>query len=130
MPSSTGENEQGLRKIIDLTRMISIVILLLHFYFTCYAAFQRWSFTTTITDRILNNIARTGLFKTLNTSKLIALGFLTVSLIGVKGRKTEALSHKIAFAHIGAGLLVYFSSVYFFNLAATNSTIAITYISV
>jgi len=31
--SVTGENEQGLRKIIDLTRFASIFILLLHFYY-------------------------------------------------------------------------------------------------
>ncbi|MGR9902771.1 YWFCY domain-containing protein, partial [Escherichia coli] len=30
--SHTGENEQGLRKIVDLTRFASIFILLLHFY--------------------------------------------------------------------------------------------------
>ncbi|MEI9911582.1 MAG: YWFCY domain-containing protein [Bacteroidota bacterium] len=28
---STGENEQGLRKITDMTRLMSIVILALHF---------------------------------------------------------------------------------------------------
>lgn len=39
MLMNTGENEQGLRKIIDMTRMISIVILLLHFYNYCYNAF-------------------------------------------------------------------------------------------
>ena len=30
---NTGENEQGLRKIIDLTRMISIVLLITAFLF-------------------------------------------------------------------------------------------------
>ena len=29
---TTGENEQGLRKILDMTRVISIVLLGLHFY--------------------------------------------------------------------------------------------------
>jgi hypothetical protein len=37
---NTGENEQGLRKIIDLTRMISTVVLLLHFYFYVTVHFQ------------------------------------------------------------------------------------------
>src|SRR4051794_33491893 len=124
MVSSTGENEQGLRKIIDLTRMISIIILLLHFYFVCYAAFDDWHLTTTLSDRILNNMAHTGLFKTFHTSKLVALGFLTISLIGVKGRKTEALNHKIPFVYISGGLLLYFSSLYVFNLSGTYSTIA------
>ena len=38
----TGENEQGLRKILDLTRLISIAILLIHFYYYCYTAFKQW----------------------------------------------------------------------------------------
>jgi hypothetical protein len=34
----TGENEQALRQIIDITRLCSIVILMLHFYYYCYDA--------------------------------------------------------------------------------------------
>lgn len=29
---NTGENEQGLRKITDFTRLLSIAILVIHFY--------------------------------------------------------------------------------------------------
>lgn len=65
MASITGENEQGMRKIIDLTRMISIIILILHFYYNCYVTFREWKFTTAITDRILQNIAHSGLFNLL-----------------------------------------------------------------
>ena len=72
----TGENEHGLRKIIDLTRMISIGILLLHFYFTCYQVFKQWGLRSEITNRILQNIFRTGLFSNFNKPKLIALIFL------------------------------------------------------
>ena len=38
----TGENEQGLRKILDMTRLISLVLLGLHFYYYCYGAFVQW----------------------------------------------------------------------------------------
>ncbi len=37
----TGENEQALRKILDMTRLISIAILVLHFYYYCYTAFEQ-----------------------------------------------------------------------------------------
>ena len=60
MSMNTGENEQGLRKIIDMTRMISIIILLLHFYYYCYNAFAEWQLTAAITDRLLQNIFATG----------------------------------------------------------------------
>ncbi len=80
MSINTGENEQGLRKIIDMARMISIIILLLHFYYYCYNAFAEWQLTTTVTDRLLQNIFATGLLSNFSKSKLIALGFLSISL--------------------------------------------------
>ncbi|OYX96528.1 MAG: hypothetical protein B7Y76_08795, partial [Sphingobacteriia bacterium 35-40-5] len=51
---ATGENEQGLRKIMDFTRLLSIAILVIHFYLLCYAAFREWELTTSIVDRILS----------------------------------------------------------------------------
>src|SRR6188768_3850416 len=74
----TGENEQGLRKIIDMTRMISIIVLMLHFYYYCYNAFAEWSLATTLTSRLLANIFATGLFSNFSKSKLIALIFLLI----------------------------------------------------
>src|SRR5690242_10916529 len=100
---NTGENEQGLRKIIDMTRLMSIVILALHFYYYCYHAFKEWELTADISDRLLTNIQNTGLFKQFNNSKLIALILLIISLIGARGRKDEKLNHKIAFAYIITG---------------------------
>ncbi len=97
---NTGENEQGLRKIIDLTRLISITVLILHCYYYCYRAFEYWRLTSTITDRFLKNIIHTGLFDNFNKSKVIALGFLFISLIGAKGKKEEKLSYKTAFDYM------------------------------
>ncbi len=110
MAVQTGENEQALRKILDMTRLISIVILVIHFYYYCYAAFLQWGLSSTFSDRILGNIYRTGLFSYFTKSKLISLGFLVISLLGAKGRKEEKLNHKTAFAYIITGLLLYFFS--------------------
>src|SRR5665811_2367992 len=115
MSMQTGENEQGLRKIIDLTRMIIIAILLLHFYFYCYKAFEEWQFTSTITDRILSNF-KTGLFKNFYFSKVIALGLLFISLIGARGKKDEKLNaHSIIF-WLSSGIIIYFLSILFFKM--------------
>jgi len=89
---NTGEDTQGLRKIIDFTRLISIFILSIHFYLCCYIAFKHWNFTAEISDRIIINIAKTGLFNNMTSPKLAALLFLIISLIGVKGKKDENLS--------------------------------------
>ena len=88
----TGENEQGLRKILDMTRLMSIVMLGLHFYFYCYQAFLAWDLSAEISDRLLLNIQRTGLFDRFNNSKIIALVLLFISLIGAKGKKDEQLN--------------------------------------
>ena len=123
---NTGENEQGLRKIIDMTRMISLIVLMLHFYYYCYNAFAEWSLTTTLTSRLLANIFATGLFSSFLKSKLIALAFLLISLLGAKGKKNEKLSYKKVTAYIVTGLLLYFFSFVIFFIKVDTKTTAIT----
>jgi hypothetical protein len=109
---NTGENEQGLKKVTDLTRMIAIVILLLHFYFYCYSAFAAWQLTSKVTDQLLENINHTGLISGFFKSKIIVLGFLFLSMLGVKGRKSEKLQYNAAFAYLVAGSILYFLSAF------------------
>ena len=106
----TGENEHSLRKILDMTRLISIAILVLHFYYYCYAFFDQQHLTSTLSDRLMSNIRNTGLFNNFHTSKLLALAFLTISLMGARGKKNEKLNYKTAFTYIIIGLLFYFIS--------------------
>ena len=126
----TGENEQALRKILDMTRLISIAILVLHFYYYCYAAFTEWQLTVTLTDRLMGNIRNTGLFNNFHTSKLFALGFLGISLLGARGRKDEKLNYKTAFAYIITGMLIYFLSYLSLLPKLTLTTAAMLYISI
>lgn len=126
----TGENEQGLRKILDMTRLISIVVLGIHFYYYCYKAFLSWDFTAQLTDRILGNIRHTGLFNNFHKSKLIALGFLFISLLGAKGRKDKKINYKTAFSYVTIGLLIYFFSYIMLYLKLKTDTSAILYISI
>jgi hypothetical protein len=123
---NTGENEQGLRKIIDLTRLISITVLILHCYYYCYRAFEYWTLTSTITDRVLKNISHTGLFHSFNKSKVIAIGFLFISLIGATGKKEEKLAYKTSLIYIAGGLVIYFFSYFilFFQLSITAKTVS------
>lgn len=126
----TGENEQGLRKILDMTRLISIVVLGIHFYYYCYKAFQTWELTAQLTDRILGNIHHTGLFNNFHESKLISLGFLIISLLGAKGRKDKKVNYKTAFSYVTIGLLIYFFSYVLLYLKLKTDTSATLYISV
>lgn len=130
MAMNTGENEQGLRKIIDMTRLISIAMLALHFYYYCHAAFEQWHLTATLTDRILDNIRLTGLFNSFSTSKLLSLAFLVISLVGAKGRKDEKLNHKTALAYIITGLLIYLFSFLVLQASSEIATAAMLYIGI
>ncbi|MFD0792076.1 conjugal transfer protein MobC [Mucilaginibacter litoreus] len=125
----TGEDIQGLRKIVDLTRLISVFILAIHFYLSCYQAFKHWHWTADITDRIIRNIAKTGLFVDMIRPKLAALLSLVISLVGVKGRKDEKIQKKTIVAYVLTGLLVYFIAVLAFYLQADRELIAVIYMS-
>src|SRR3954462_10014574 len=110
MSMRTGENDMGLRKIIDMTRMISMILLLIHFYTACYQAFLAWGFTHSIGDRLLNNIRHTAIADGMLKPKLIALGFLFISLLGVQGRKDVQAKYRTGLTLMGVGLLLYFAS--------------------
>lgn len=127
---STGENGQALRKILDMTRLIAITILALHFYYYCYGAFKYWGLTVELTDRLMGNIQRTGLFSNFIKSKLIALGFLGISLIGATGKKDEKLSYKTAFAYILCGLLIYLVSYVFLKITKELELAAMLYMAI
>lgn len=124
----TGEDTQGLRKIIDFTRLISIFILSIHFYISCYAAFQHWGWTAEITSRIIMNIGKTGLFTGMLKPKLAALLFLVISLVGVKGKKDEKINRRIISAYLITGMLLYFVGMLCFYLDAKAVVIAVSYI--
>ncbi len=126
---NTGENELGLRKILDMTRVISMVILCLHFYYYCYRGFEAWGLSVDLTDRLMGNIKKTGLFDKFITSKLFAIGFLFISLIGARGRKDQRLNYKTCFAYIIMGLVIYFTSHLSVMLTTGIENIAVIYIT-
>lgn len=125
--SVTGENEQGLRKIIDLTRFGSLILLLLHFYYFCYAVFAVWNVRTEITDRLLENISHTGLFSSLHVSKLFALALLMVSLLGAQGKKDDKLGWKAITLYFAFGILLYFGSAVLLKQKISAETITVLY---
>jgi hypothetical protein len=126
----TGENEQALRKIIDFTRFLAILVLVLHFYFSCYRAFADWHLTRPIVEKVLVNIYRLRIFRSFLMVKSVALGFLIISLIGTRGKKAEDIKFSNALAYALLGLLLYYGSGIFFELRASYASVAAFYISV
>jgi phosphate starvation-inducible membrane PsiE len=107
---STGENEQALRKIIDMTRLLSLVILSMHLYHYCHLALFRLGYTHSFIDRIVTNVSATGLFNSPWNSKLFCLLFLFTSLVGAKGKKDEKISLRYSVVLIITGLLTFMLS--------------------
>jgi hypothetical protein len=126
----TGENDQAMRKILDMTRLISIAVLLLHFYETCYGAFAGWHWVSALTDRLLANIVRTGLFSSFLKPKLIALAFLAIALIGVRGKKDEKQTSKSALLYLVTGLFFFAISYFFLLLPMKMEWLALLYMGV
>ncbi|MCE7054734.1 YWFCY domain-containing protein [Algoriphagus sp. AGSA1] len=129
MGMQTGENEQGLRKILDMTRLMGVGVLGLHFYYYCYATFKDWGLVWDLTDSVLRNISGTGLFLDFHASKLIALAMLGISLLGIKGRKSENLSSKTAFVYGVLGLGIYFGSYAIMSWQAPLEWVSTAYMS-
>ncbi|MDN5286619.1 MAG: conjugal transfer protein TraG [Mucilaginibacter sp.] len=126
----TGENEQALRKIIDFTRFLGIVVLILHFYFTCYGAFEQLHWNYAIVNRLLSNIYKLSIFRNIVITKTAALIFLIVSLIGSKGRKAEKVGLKRAVYYSLVGLILYYISGLILYLNESYLILAFCYISV
>jgi hypothetical protein len=126
----TGENEQALRKIIDFTRLLSIAILIIHFYLSCYPAFQILGLTKPFLNHILLPLSKMVVFAKVLYAKLAALIFLMVSLVGSKGKKDESIKASRIFIYCIIGLTLYFVSTLFLTIHYSATTIAVLYIGV
>ncbi|SEA14780.1 Type IV secretory system Conjugative DNA transfer [Arachidicoccus rhizosphaerae] len=126
----TGENTEGLRKITDLTRKCAILLLCLHYYVYCYKAFEGWHLTHPVVLEVLGNLRRTGLFDHFYVSKLAALVCLSVSLLGIKGKKDEKLLPGSILLFLSVGLVFYWGSRFILIVNAPLNLLAILYIGV
>ncbi len=125
----TGENEQALRGIIDFLRWMSIILLLIHFYYFCHAAWSAWGFTWFWVDKILLSLKPTGFYHGFLPSKGMIALMLAISLIGARGKKSEKVNKKILAATIVIGLTTFFASHLLFILSRPSKALVIVYVS-
>jgi hypothetical protein len=128
MGHQTGENEQALRKITDFTRMGSLIILGLHYYYFCHEAFQAWGYSVELMDKILIRLSRTGLFDSVYNSKVGVIALLAISLMGVKGKKEEKVNGVTAIVFVLLGLAMFFLSHYVFAVSFELNLKVLVYI--
>jgi hypothetical protein len=127
---NTGEDGQGLRKILDLSRMISVFLLAMHFYIRFYNLFVQLGWYSGVSDKVLGNIAKLPFFEGWLLTKLLSIIFLSVSLLGVTGRKDEKITVKRIAVFMALGLILYFGSVLFLFFKVSVWFLATTYILV
>lgn len=124
---NTGEDTQGLRKILDLSRMISVFILAVHIYIRFFQLFLQWGWHSNITDKIVAQLAKLAVFDGWCLAKIVSLVFLAISLLGAKGRKDENITVRQICIYMGIGLFLYFSAILFLNLSLPVNIVACLY---
>ena len=100
---------RALGKVMDFMRGISVIFLLINYYWFCYEVFQEWHFTLGIINKILMNFQRTtGLFSSLLWTKLFCVVFLALSCLGTKGVKEEKITWPKIWTVLFAGFVFFF----------------------
>ncbi|TCD00738.1 hypothetical protein EZ449_19755 [Pedobacter frigidisoli] len=124
---NTGEDTQGLRKILDLSRIISVFLLAMHIYIRFFQLFLQWGWHSKITDKIVAQLAKLEVFDGWWLAKIFALVFLAISLLGVKGKKDENVTLKQILVYMTSGTLLYFSAIFFLYLRMSLSLVVSLY---
>ena len=100
---------RALGKVMDFMRGISVIFLLINYYWFCYEAFHVWGFTLGIIDKILMNFQRTtGLFSSILWTKLFCVVFLALSCLGTKGVKEEKITWPKIWTVLFPGFVFFF----------------------
>lgn len=105
-----GEDDlRGLAKIMAFMRAVSILIILMHCYWYCFAFFLERGWTLEIINKILYNFQKTaGLFSHSIYTKIFALVLLALSCLGTKGVKNEKITWSKINLAMGTGFILYF----------------------
>ena len=117
-----------MRKVIEFTRLLAIVILCLHFYFSCYGLFKAFHLAYPLVDRVASNLHRLAIFKSNIITKSVALLLLLVSLMGTKGRKNEKFTVKNGLLFACFGLCLFYFSGIILLLNVSYLLVALIYI--
>mgnify|MGYP003814059713 FL=1 len=119
-----GEDDlRGLAKIMAFMRAVSILLVLMHFYWFCYGFFAERGWTLEIIGKILTNFNRTaGLFAHTLYTKIFALLLLGLSCLGTKGVKNEKITWTKIYAALVIGFVLFFLNTPLLKLSAGVAT--------
>lgn len=102
---------RGLARVMEFMRAISILFVVIHFYWYAYELFRIFGLTIEVIDRVLLNFQKnTGLFSSMLSTKIFALVFLALSCLGTKGVNDEKITWMQINAYLFLGLMCFFLS--------------------
>lgn len=118
-----GEDDlRGLAKIMAFMRAVSILLVLMHFYWFCYGFFLERGWTLEIINKILVNFNRTaGLFSNILYTKLFTLVLLALSCLGTKGVKNKNINWTRIYLALGIGFVLFFLNFSLLNLSLNSA---------
>ncbi|GEP90720.1 TraM recognition site of TraD and TraG [Chitinophaga terrae (ex Kim and Jung 2007)] len=119
-----GEDDlRGLAKIMAFMRAVSIIMVLMHFYWFCFGFFAQRGWTLEIIAKILTNFNRTaGLFSNTLYTKIFALILLALSCLGTKGVKNEKITWRKIYIALAIGFVLFFLNTPLLKLSAGMTT--------
>ena len=119
-----GEDDlRGLAKIMAFMRAVSILLVLMHFYWFCFGFFAERGWTMEIIGKILTNFNRTaGLFEHTLHTKIFALVLLALSCLGTKGVKNEKITWGKIYTALAIGFVLFFLNTPLLELSAGIAT--------
>lgn len=105
-----GEDDlRGLAKIMAFMRAVSIILMLMHFYWFCYGFFMERGWTLEIINKVLRGFDHTaGLFSNTLYTKIFAILLLALSCLGTKGVKNEKINWTRIYKVLGVGFILFF----------------------
>ncbi|WP_159801735.1 conjugal transfer protein MobC [Flavobacterium sp. MK4S-17] len=120
-----GEDDiRGLAKIMAFMRAVSILLVLMHFYWFCYGVFKDKGWTLQLANKILSGFQdKAGLFSEVLYAKLFALVLLALSCLGTKGVKNEKVTWRKINSVLAVGLLLFFFNTPLLRVFGTTGVI-------
>nr|WP_208734228.1 conjugal transfer protein MobC [Sphingobacterium siyangense] len=119
-----GEDDlRGLAKIMAFMRAVSILLVLMHFYWYCYGFFVEFGWTLEIINKVLTNFNNTaGLFSYAIYTKIFSIVLLALSCLGSKGVKNEKITWTKIYTALGIGFVLFFLNGPLLNLSVKIAT--------
>src|SRR5690606_30342139 len=119
-----GEDDlRGLAKTMAFMRAVSILLVLMHFYWFCYGFFAERGWTLDIIGKTLTNYNRNaGLYSHTLYTKIVAMLLLALSCIGTNSVKNKKITCDKIYTALVIGFVLFLLNTPLLKLSAVVAT--------